>query len=141
MVTAEQLKELLNRLEALKGYLELDKKAIEIQEEEEKTQAPEFWDDPKKAEQILKLIKGKKTWIEEYEIVKSAFDDVSVLREFMELEESTQEEVDEAESKAIELLENLELKNMLGEKEDALNCIVEINSGLIETSENFLLQP
>ena len=63
MVTAEQLKELLNRLEALKGYLELDKKAIEIQEEEEKTQAPEFWDDPKKAEQILKLIKGKKTWI------------------------------------------------------------------------------
>lgn len=129
MVTAEQLKELLNRLEALKGYLELDKKAIEIQEEEEKTQAPEFWDDPKKAEQILKLIKGKKTWIEEYEIVKSAFDDVSVLREFMELEESTQEEVDEAESKAIELLENLELKNMLGEKEDALNCIVEINSG------------
>ena len=41
MVTAEQLKELLNRLNALRGYLELDKKAIEIQEEEEKTQAPE----------------------------------------------------------------------------------------------------
>ena len=54
MVTAEQLKELLNRLEALKGYLELDKKAIEIQEEEEKTQAPEFWDDPKKAEHITR---------------------------------------------------------------------------------------
>ena len=40
MVTAEQLKGLLNRLHALKGYLELDKKAIEIQEGEEKTQAP-----------------------------------------------------------------------------------------------------
>ena len=48
MVTAEQLKELLNRLEALKGYLELDKKAIEIQEEEEKTQALSFGMIPKK---------------------------------------------------------------------------------------------
>jgi peptide chain release factor 2 len=129
MVTAEQLKELLNRLHALKGYLELEKKAIGIQEGEEKTQAPEFWNDPKKAEKILKHIKSEKTWIEEYDAVKAAFEDVSVLREFFEMEESTQEEVDEAETKATELLENLELKNMLGEKEDTLNCIVEINSG------------
>ena len=103
--------------------------AIEIQNEEEKTQAPEFWNDPSKAEKILKLIKGKKNWIEEYEKVQNAFDDLNVLREFFELEEASEKEVNQAEEKAIELLENLELKNMLGEKEDALNCIVEINSG------------
>ena len=51
------------------------------------------------------------------------------MREFFELEEASEEEVNKAEEKAIELLESLELKNMLGEKEDALNCIVEINSG------------
>ena len=89
MVTVEQLKGLLKRLEALRGYLELDKKAIEIQNEEEKTQAPEFWNDPSEAEKILKLIKGKKNWIEEYEKVQNAFDDLNVLREFFELEEAS----------------------------------------------------
>ena len=129
MVTAEQLKDLVKRLEALREYLELDKKAIEIQNEEEKTQAPEFWNKPKDAEITLKLIKNKKAWIEEYESVKSALEDVNVLRDFFELEEAEEEEVEEAEANAIELLEALELKNMLGEKEDLLNCIVEINSG------------
>lgn len=129
MVTAEQLKDLVKRLEALREYLELDKKAIEIQNEEEKTQAPEFWNKPKEAEITLKLIKNKKAWIEEYESVKSALEDVNVLRDFFELEEAEEEEVEEAEANAIELLEALELKNMLGEKEDLLNCIVEINSG------------
>ena len=129
MVTAEQLKDLVKRLEALRGYLELDKKAIEIQNEEEKTQAPEFWNKPKDAEVTLKLIKNKKAWIEEYEGVKSALEDVNVLRDFFELEEVAEEEVEEAEANAIELLEALELENMLGEKEDLLNCIVEINSG------------
>lgn len=129
MVTAEQLKDLVKRLEALRGYLELDKKAIEIQNEEEKTQAPEFWNKPKDAEVTLKLIKNKKAWIEEYEGVKSALEDVNVLRDFFELEEVAEEEVEEAEANAIQLLEALELKNMLGEKEDLLNCIVEINSG------------
>ena len=129
MVTAEQLKDLVKRLEALREYLELDKKAIERQNEEEKTQAPEFWNKPKEAEITLKLIKNKKAWIEEYESVKSALEDVNVLRDFFELEEAEEEEVEEAEANAIELLEALELKNMLGEKEDLLNCIVEINSG------------
>lgn len=54
---------------------------------------------------------------------------MQVLREFHDMEEATLEEVDAAELHAIELLENLELKNMLGQKEDALNCILEINSG------------
>lgn len=129
MVTAEQLKGLIKRLEALRGYLELDKKAIEIQNEEEKTQAPEFWNTPKEAEQILKLIKSKKNWIEAYNNVKAAFDDVAVLREFLELEESNEREVNDAEANAINLLEALELKNMLGRKEDLLNGIIEINSG------------
>ena len=84
MITVEQLKALLKRLEALRGYLELDKKAIEIQNEEEKTQAPEFWNDPSTAEKILKLIKTKKNWIEEYQKVENAFDDLTVLREFFE---------------------------------------------------------
>ena len=113
----------------LGAIFDLDRKVVEIQNEEEKTQAPEFWNDPKKAEQILKVIKQKKSWIEAYDAIEAAIDDVSVLLEFFAEEEVTEEEVIQSYDKAADLLETLELKNMLGEKEDVLNCILEINSG------------
>ena len=112
-----------------RAIFDLDRKVIEIQNEEEKTQAPEFWNDPKKAEQILKVIKQKKSWIEDYKAIETAIEDVSVLIEFFSEGEVTEEEVIESYDKATNLLETLEFKNMLGEKEDVLNCILEINPG------------
>ena len=52
-----------------------------------------------------------------------------MLIEFFSEGEVTEEEVIESYDKATNLLETLEFKNMLGEKEDVLNCILEINSG------------
>tara|TARA_B100000795_G_scaffold258999_1_gene233575 strand:- start:784 stop:1836 length:1053 start_codon:yes stop_codon:yes gene_type:complete len=111
------------------AIFDLDRKVVEIQNEEEKTQAPEFWNDPKKAEKILKVIKQKKSWINAYNAVESAIEDVHVLLEFYTEEEVSEAEVISAYDKALDLLESLELKNMLGEKEDVLDCILEINSG------------
>lgn len=107
----------------------MDRKSIEIQNEEEKTQAPEFWNDPKQAEEILKIIKQKKSWIESYDQVKLAIEDLIVLLEFHAEGESTDDEVTASYDQALDLLEGLELKNMLGEKEDILSAVVEINSG------------
>ncbi len=39
---------------------------MEIEEEEEKTQSPNFWDNPKEAEAQLKKIKDKKRWVDAY---------------------------------------------------------------------------
>ena len=41
----------------------------------------------------------------------------------------TEEEVDEAYAKTIEAVEALELKNMLRQEEDAMGCVLKINSG------------
>ena len=49
MVTQEQLKNLSERVSKLKGYLEIEKKQIEIANEEEKTADPWFWNNPKEA--------------------------------------------------------------------------------------------
>ena len=54
MITAEQLKDVLDRTEALKRYLNIDAKLIQVEEEQLCTQAPGFWDDPKKAEIQMK---------------------------------------------------------------------------------------
>ena len=41
----------------------------------------------------------------------------------------TEEEVDEDYAKAIKAIEDLELKNMLRQKEDPMDCVLKINSG------------
>ena len=66
MITIDQLKEILDRTEALKRYLNIDAKVIQVEEEQLRTQAPGFWDDPKKAEAQMKKVKGLQAWIDGY---------------------------------------------------------------------------
>ena len=58
MITADQLKDLLERADALNHYLNIDQKKVEYEEEQLRTQAPDFWDDPKRAEEQMKKVKG-----------------------------------------------------------------------------------
>ena len=48
MVLAEQIKEIEQRREALERCLDIDQKRIDLRNEEEKTQEPNFWDNPDK---------------------------------------------------------------------------------------------
>ncbi|MDE6825335.1 MAG: peptide chain release factor 2, partial [Paramuribaculum sp.] len=47
MITQEQLKEARERQEALKHYLDIDGKKIQVEEEELRTHVPDFWEHPK----------------------------------------------------------------------------------------------
>jgi peptide chain release factor 2 len=107
----------------------VDSKEIEIQEEEKKTQDPEFWNDPKAAEKTLKELKRLKYWVSSYQDVKTQFDDLEVLIEFYQMEEATEEDVNKAHESLLTSLEELEFKNMLSGEEDNLNAILEINPG------------
>ena len=46
MITADQLKDIVERTDAWRRYLNIDQKKIEFEEEQLRTQAPDFWDDP-----------------------------------------------------------------------------------------------
>ena len=48
MITADQLKDVLEREHALRGYLDVDAKIIQLEEEELRTQSPDFWNDAKR---------------------------------------------------------------------------------------------
>ena len=61
--------------------------------------------------------------------MKSKRDEIDVLQEFLAEDEVSEEEVDTAYEKLIELIEDLEFKNMLSSEEDNLDAILEINSG------------
>jgi peptide chain release factor 2 len=94
-----------------------------------RTQVPGFWDNPKEAELQMKKVKTLKSWVESYDEVKAAEDDLQVLYEFAKEGEAEQEEVDEQYANSMKLLEELELKNMLRKEEDQLGAILKINSG------------
>ena len=46
MITQDQLKDVLDRAEKLYIYLKIDQKQVEWEEEDLRTQAPDFWEAP-----------------------------------------------------------------------------------------------
>ncbi|MDE6375152.1 MAG: peptide chain release factor 2, partial [Alistipes sp.] len=58
MILAEQIKELESRREALERCLNIGQKRIDLQNEEEKTQEPDFWNDPAAAREQLRKVAG-----------------------------------------------------------------------------------
>ncbi len=129
MITQDQLKDVLERADALNRYLEIDKKKIEYEEEDLRTQAPDFWEDRKRAEEQMKKVKSIKKWLDGYKEVRTLADELQLAFDFFKDEMVTEEEVDETYSKAITAIEDLELKNMLRQKEDPMEAVLKINSG------------
>ncbi|MBL7882507.1 MAG: peptide chain release factor 2 [Bacteroidia bacterium] len=129
MITSDQLKDLKERTEALRGHLDIDRKLREIAEEEEKALAPNFWNDPKKAEELLKQTKIKKNWTASYTQTKINMDDLELLYDFFKQGEANEQEVEAQYQTTLKLLEETEFKNMLSGPEDVLNAVVQINAG------------
>ncbi len=101
----------------------------EIKQLEEKTTQAGFWDTPDEAQKTMQHIKRLKGWVVPYEALLRKVEDLEVLYEFLELGEGNETEVEQAYQEAMRMLEDLELKRMLGREEDALSAIVEINPG------------
>ncbi|MEY4603006.1 MAG: hypothetical protein RIT43_298, partial [Bacteroidota bacterium] len=129
MVNQEQLKDIAGRIEAIAAYLKIAEKRVQLKEEELKTQDPSFWDDPKAAELQMKSIRTLKFWIEAYDKLKSSFDDLEVLIEFVKEGAAEESEVDEAYKILLIEVEEVELKNMLSGEEDALSAVLQITAG------------
>lgn len=111
------------------GIFDIDRKLIQLEEEEEKTKDPKFWDDPKAAEVQLKLVAGIKEWITAYKQVESTLEDLHVVLDFMKEGEASEDDVDQQYKTTLTLVEELEFKNMLRNEADKLGAIVKINAG------------
>ena len=129
MITADQLKDVVERAEALHHYLNIDQKQVEFEEEQLRTQAPDFWEDVDRAQAQMKKVKGIEKWILGYKDVKQKVDELQLAVDFYKDELVTEEEVDADYANAIKAIENLELMNMLRQKEDPMDCVMKINSG------------
>jgi len=111
------------------GIFDYDNKVVEIAKEEEVTLEADFWNDAKSAEKILKEIKIKKAWVNSFEAVSTAFEDLETLFEFYEGGDVGEAEMEQEYKKTEALIEALEVKKMLSHEEDALSAMLEINAG------------
>ena len=129
MSDIENDKDLGQRIKDLHTYLEIEKKEIEILNDEEKAASPGFWDNPKEAEEHMKSLRSKKKWVEEYNNIVEAYNDYKVLAEFNEMGEGSEEDVNRQYELTLKLLEDIEFKNMLSEEGDDLNAVLQITAG------------
>ncbi|MEP2279018.1 peptide chain release factor 2 [Maribacter sp.] len=128
-ISTDQYKGLLDRLGALRRYLDIDAKLIEIENEQEKTLAPDFWDNPQEAQAHMKFIQSKKQWVDDYDAAQLLVADLEALIEFQQEGEVSEEEVERQYEKAINTLEKMEFKNMLSEEGDELPAVLQITAG------------
>lgn len=129
MITSDQIKNLNERIGKLETYLEIDKKLITISNDEEKASNPNFWNNPKEAEVLMKSLRSVKKWVSDYNLVKAEGEDVQVLYDFYKEDEATEKEVTKQYNKTLTLLESLEFKNMLSDEGDNLSAVLQITAG------------
>lgn len=129
MISNEHINKLQERIGKLKTYLDIDKKIIEISNEEEKTANPNFWNNPKEAEIVMKTLQSKKQWIEDYNKIITNFEEVSILLDFYAEGEASAEEVEKLYNTTLTLIENIEFKNMLSDEGDNLSAVLQITAG------------
>jgi peptide chain release factor 2 len=128
-MTTEQYKALQNRLSTIQTFLKIDEKRMQLKEEELKTQDPSFWDDPKKAEDRMKQIRGLKFWVDTFDRTAVSVADLDVLMEFVREGMAEEAELNVQYAKLLEEIEELELKNMLSNEEDSLSAVLQITAG------------
>jgi peptide chain release factor 2 len=97
--------------------------------EQQMTLQPTFWDDPKKAEKHLASINSKKVWTDAWQNAQTKLEDTEVMFEFLQSGDATEEEMQEQYELCLSVVEDLELKNMLSNKEDQLQAVMQITAG------------
>ncbi|WP_162127891.1 peptide chain release factor 2 [Flavobacterium phycosphaerae] len=129
MTNTEQIKGIVERLGALRRYLDIDAKLIEITNEEEKTFAPNFWNNAKEAEVIVKNLRSKKKWVEDFEKGNAMAEELQIIYEFFKEGDATEEELDNQYELTNTHIENLEFRNMLSDEGDSLSAVLQITAG------------
>lgn len=148
MISTEQIKELHERVELLGKCVDVEEKRTQVAQRQEKATAPDFWNDAKAAEAFLKETAGLKFWVDGYDKALGAVEDLDVLYEFAKeaagaksaeedaVETEEEKELGQAYADAVKQIEELELRNMLGEEGDSLGAVLTINSGAGGTEAN-----
>jgi peptide chain release factor 2 len=129
MVNVDQINDLKSRVDKLSASIDVEQRRIDLQNEQERTEEPNFWDNPDEARKQLKRVADIRAVIEDCEGAVRVVNDLELLADFVSEGVLTEAEAEEQYADAVTFIEKLELKQMLSGKEDRLGAIMDINAG------------
>lgn len=135
-MTIEEIKSTLSsfskRIEALRGYLELEKNENELDRLEFESAQNDFWELPNDERTAkLKVIAGIKSIFDRWESITNTQQEAESALELLELEDDQDlyDEVKALLEKNEKIIQNFELNHLLGGPQDHCSAILTINSG------------
>ncbi len=129
MITSEKINQFGKRIETLGKYLNIEKRRLDLTNEEERTGNPDFWNDSKAAEIVMRKIRETKYWIDGHELLIAQLGEVELSVEFYKEGELEESDVDNAVEELETNLSDMEFRNMLSGEEDKLSAVVQITAG------------
>jgi peptide chain release factor 2 len=111
------------------GTFDYEKRKVRIIELTEQTQDPEFWNDPDKAQSIMKELNHEKSLVEGWDNLNDLRDSINVYLEFQEMGEDVESDIQTEYKKLEKALDEMELRNMLSGPDDHRDAIVTFNPG------------
>ncbi len=129
MLQVEQINDLKARVAKLSASIDVEQRRIDLQNEQERTEEPNFWDNPDEARKQLKHVADIKSIIDDFEACERMVIDLDLIPDFVTEGVLSEVEADEQYASAVECIEKLELRQMLSGKEDKLGAIMDINAG------------
>ncbi|NLK84853.1 MAG: peptide chain release factor 2 [Aeromonadales bacterium] len=127
----DQVAQLKERADTLRGYLDLQSKIERLEEVNGLLEDPKLWDDPAKAQELGKERQSLQSVVGHFKSLYQGLDDLLTLDE-MAKEEGDAQLAQEAEDEAERLekaLESLEIKRMFSGPNDNDPCFMDIQSG------------
>ena len=129
MVSQEQINDLRERAAKLEAAIDIEQRRIDLANEQERTEEPDFWERAEEARKQLKKVADIRSVIEEWEQLSRAVEDLALIPDFVAEGVLSEAEAEEQYRAAAELVERGELRQMLSGKEDRLGAIMDINAG------------
>ncbi len=126
-----ELKKCRKFLTIYEVIFDIDNKTTQIAELEEKANSASLWDNPEKAQVLLQELSSKREVVDEWKNYNKELEDISVLLELSEEEESedTLKELDAESRRLLDRINALELRGLLSAPEDPKNAILTIHPG------------
>ena len=94
-------------------------------------EAPDFWDNPERSQEVMKELKSKKDDVETYSNLTSQYDDIETMIEmgYEENDESLIPEIQEMLDEFQQTFEQIRMKTLLSGEYDKDNAIVTLHAG------------
>lgn len=78
---------------------------------------------------MVKNLRSKKKWVEDYEKAVSHSEELQIIYEFFKEGETTQKDLDDQYELTLNLIEDLEFRNMLSDEGDSMSAVLQITAG------------